>query len=100
MPGTTISQSAQLDYGLDTLFGRLTKSTECALELEPLADDCSHFAVRIPAPLPDDLEQAKTVVLRIEGRHLSGTVRHRERLHDGSLRLEVEPSQAPPPARG
>ncbi|MNC79568.1 hypothetical protein D3C75_1320770 [compost metagenome] len=49
------------------------------------------FAIRIPAPLPEDLEQAKTVVVRVEGRRLAGTVRHCERLDDDSLKLEVEP---------
>ena len=41
--------------------------------------------------LPEDLEQAKTVVVRVDGRRLAGTVRHSERLDDDSLKLEVEP---------
>ncbi|MNW22901.1 hypothetical protein D3C71_2246680 [compost metagenome] len=49
------------------------------------------FAIRVPAPLPEDLEQAKTVVVRVDGRRLAGTVRHSERLDDDSLKLEVEP---------
>jgi hypothetical protein len=91
MAGTAISQPAHLDYGLDTLFGRVTKSAECRVGLEQVEHDPNCFAVRIPAPLPEDLEQAKTVVLRVEGRRLTGTVRHSERLDDDSLKLEVEP---------
>ncbi|WP_285418621.1 hypothetical protein [Pseudomonas sp. efr-133-TYG-5] len=88
---TTISSPAHLDYGLDTLFGRITKSTECRVGLEPVADDPYRFALRVPAPLPEDLEQAKTIVVRVDGRRLHGTVRHTERLDDDSLKLEVEP---------
>ncbi|WP_095138738.1 hypothetical protein [Pseudomonas sp. Irchel s3a10] len=82
---------AHLDYGLDTLFGRITKSVDCELGLEPVEDDPYRFAVRVPAPLPEDLDQAKTVVVRVDGRRLQGTVRHTERLDDESLKLEVEP---------
>ncbi|CAI8797768.1 MULTISPECIES: hypothetical protein [Pseudomonas] len=82
---------AHLDYGLDTLFGRITKSVDCRLGLEPVEGDPYRFAVRVPAPLPEDLDQAKTVVVRVEGRRLQGTVRHTERLDDESLKLEVEP---------
>jgi hypothetical protein len=88
---TAISSPAHLDYGLDTLFGRITKSAECRVGLEQVEHDPSRFAVLIPAPLPEDLEQAKTVVLRVDGRRLTGTVRHSERLEDDSLKLEVEP---------
>jgi hypothetical protein len=91
MTSTLVSSPAHLDYGLDTLFGRITKSTECRVGLEQVEHDPSRFAVRIPPPLPEDLEQAKTVVLRVEGRRLTGTVRHSERLDDDSLKLEVEP---------
>ncbi|MGB8924626.1 MAG: hypothetical protein WCC61_24330 [Pseudomonas sp.] len=82
---------AHLDYGLDTLFGRIPKSVDCQLGLEPVEDDPYRFAVRVPAPFPDDLDQAKTVVVRVDGRRLQGTVRHIERLEDESLKLEVEP---------
>ncbi|EJN19415.1 hypothetical protein PMI35_05582 [Pseudomonas sp. GM78] len=88
---TIVSSPAHLDYGLDTLFGRVTKSTECRVGLESVEGDPMRFAVRIPAPLPEDLEQAKTVVLRVNGRCLAGTVRHSQRLDDDSLKLEVEP---------
>lgn len=91
MTNTPISSPAHLDYGLDTLFGRITKSAECQVGLEQVEHDPTRFAVRIPPPLPDDLEQAKTVVLRVDGRRLQGTVRHAERLDDDSLKLEVEP---------
>lgn len=91
MTSTLVSSPAHLDYGLDTLFGRITKSTECRVGLEQVEDDPTRFAVRVPAPLPEDLEQARTVVLRVDGRRLAGTVRHSERLDDDSLNLEVEP---------
>ena len=91
MSTTSVTSPAQLDYGLDTLFGRITKSAECRIGLEQVENDPFCFAIRVPAPLPEDLEQARTLVLRVEGRRLQGTVRHSERLEDDSLRLEVEP---------
>lgn len=91
MIATPVSSPAYLEYGLDTLFGRITKRAECRIGLEQVENDAFCFAIRVPSPLPDDLEQAKTLVLRVEGRRLQGTVRHSERLEDDSLRLEVEP---------
>ncbi|PBJ26859.1 hypothetical protein BSF44_10420 [Pseudomonas sp. ACN8] len=91
MSATSVNSPAQLDYGLDTLFGRITKSAECRIGLEQVENAPFCFAIRVPAPLPEDLEQARTLVLRVEGRRLQGTVRHSERLEDDSLRLEVEP---------
>lgn len=88
---TTISSPAHLDYGLDTLFGRMTRSVDCPVGLEPVENDPFRFALRVPAPLPQDLEKAKTVVVSVEGRRLQGIVRHIERLDDDSLKLEVEP---------
>lgn len=88
---TSIFSPAHLDYGLDTLFGRITKSVDCRVGLEAVEGDPYSFALRVPAPLPEDLDQAKTVVVLIEGRRLLGTVRHTERLDDESLKLEVEP---------
>ena len=88
---TLISSPAHLDYGLDTLFGRITRSVECRVGLEQVMNDPTCFAIRVLPPLPEDLQQAKTVVVRVEGRRLSGTVRHIERLDDDSLKLEVEP---------
>ncbi|PTT30252.1 hypothetical protein [Pseudomonas sp. HMWF021] len=88
---TSIISPAHLDYGLDTLFGRVTKSVDCRVGLEPVEDDPYRFALRVTAPLPEDLDQAKTVVVVVEGRRLQGTVRHAERLDDESLKLEVEP---------
>ncbi|MFJ2487164.1 hypothetical protein [Pseudomonas sp. NPDC087639] len=86
-----ISSPAHLDYGLDTLFGRITKSVDCEVGLEAVEHDPYCFALRVPAPFPENLDQAKTVVVRVEGRRLQGTVRHTERLEDESLKLEVEP---------
>jgi hypothetical protein len=91
MSATPIYSPAQLVYGLDTLFGRITRSAECRIGLEQVENDAFCFAIRVPAPLPEDLEQARTLELRVEGRRLQGTVRHSERLEDDSLRLEVEP---------
>jgi len=91
MTEAATSSLGYLDYGLDTLFGRITKSAECRVGLEQVAGDPYCFALRVPPPLPEDLDQAKTVVLRVEGRRLQGTVRHSERLDDDSLRMEVEP---------
>ncbi|VVP42740.1 hypothetical protein [Pseudomonas fluorescens] len=88
---THLMSLAHLDYGLDSLFGRITKSVDCPVGLEPVEDDPFRFALRVPAPLPEDLDQAKTVVVRVDGRLLQGTVRHTERLEDDSLKLEVEP---------
>ena len=88
---SNISSPAHLDYGLDTLFGRITKSVDCEVSLEAVEDDPYRFALRVPAPLPEGLDQAKTVVVRVEGRRLQGTVRQSERLEDESLKLEVEP---------
>lgn len=91
MSATPVNSPAHLDYGLDTLIGRITRSAECRIGLEQVENDPFCFAIRVPAPLPEDLEQAKTLVLRVDGRCLQGTVRHSERLEDDSLRLEVEP---------
>jgi hypothetical protein len=91
MSATPVSSPAQLDYGLDASSGRITTSVECRIGLEQVENDPFCFAIRVPAPLPDHLEQAKTLVVRVEGRRLEGTVRRRERLEDDSLRLEVEP---------
>ena len=91
MSAKSVYSPAQLDYGLDTQSGRITKSAECRIGLEAVENDPFCFAVRVPAPLPEGLEQARTLALRVEGRRLQGTVRHSERLEDDSLRLVVEP---------
>ena len=91
MSATPVNSPVQLDYDLDTPSGRITRSAECRVGLEQVENDPFCFAIRVPAPLPEDLEQARTLVLRVEGRRLQGTVRHSERLEDDSLRLEVEP---------
>jgi hypothetical protein len=88
---SNIISPAHLDYGLDTLFGRITKSVDCRVGLEAVEDEPYRFALKVPAPLPQDLDQAKTVVVQVEGRRLQGTVRHTERMDDASLKLEVEP---------
>ncbi|MBT2295965.1 hypothetical protein [Pseudomonas fluorescens] len=84
--------STDLKYGLDTLFGRQTKSVDCQYDVQRLDDgEPPWFALHVQPPLPDDLEKAQIVVFSTEGRHIGGIVRLAKRLDDGSLRLEVEP---------
>ena len=54
MSATSVYSPAQLDYGLDTQSGRITKSAECPIGLEAVENDPFCFAVRVPAPLPED----------------------------------------------
>ncbi|QXI17543.1 hypothetical protein [Pseudomonas hamedanensis] len=82
---------AQLDYGQTTFFGQVTKTVNCEVGLETVADDPYRFTLCVKAPVPDDLDQAKIIVIKVEGRTLQGTVRHVERRDDDSLKLEVEP---------
>jgi len=82
---------ARLDYGLTTFFGQITKTVDCEVALETVADDPYRFTLCVKAPVPDDLDQAKIVVVKVEGRTLQGTVRQVERLDDESLKLQVEP---------
>jgi hypothetical protein len=91
MTTTPLTSMAHIDYGLDTLFGRVSKSAECQVGLEQVENDPTRFALRVQPPLPEDLEKAKTLVVRVAGRHFNGVVRHTERLDDESLKLEVEP---------
>ena len=91
MNTTQLTSTAHLDYGIDTLFGRITKSAECQVGLEQVEHDPTRFALRIQSPIPQDLEQAKPVLVRVDGRRLNGIIRHTERLEDQSLKLEVEP---------
>lgn len=88
---TTVCSQAHLDYGLDTASGRVTRSLDCPVGLESVENDPYCFALRVPAPQPDDLAQAVTVDVRVSGRRLQGTVLHTERLDDNSLKLQVEP---------
>ena len=46
---TLISSPAHLDYGLDTLFGRITKSVECRVGLEAVEDDPYLLRTRVSA---------------------------------------------------
>ncbi|MEX3777340.1 hypothetical protein [Pseudomonas sp. MYb118] len=91
MNTTQPTSTAHIDYGLDTLFGRITKSAECQVGLEQVEDDPSRFALRVQPPLPEDLDQAKTLLVQVQGRRLNGVIRRSERLDDQSLKLEVEP---------
>ncbi|WP_207281535.1 hypothetical protein [Pseudomonas sp. FW300-N2F2] len=86
------ADSTHLDYGLDTLFGRQTKSIDCQYTVQRLDEDKPvWFALHVQPPMPDDLDKAEIVVFSAEGRRLSGIVRSTERLADGSLQLNVEP---------
>ncbi|WP_434698460.1 hypothetical protein [Pseudomonas sp. D1-1] len=81
-----------LDYGLDTLFGRETKSVDCQFDVKRLDDgEPPWFALHVRPPLPEDLAKAQIVVFSVEGRRISGIVRRTERLADDSLQLDVEP---------
>ena len=66
MTATQLTSKAHIDYGLDTLFGRVTKSAECQVGLEQVEHDPTRFALRVQSPLPPDLEQAKTILVRVE----------------------------------
>ncbi|AKK01220.1 hypothetical protein PHLH5_35130 [Pseudomonas sp. Cab53] len=86
------ADSTHLDYGLDTLFGRETKTIECQLDVKRLDDgEPPWFALHVRPPLPEDLHKAQIVVFSAEGRRISGIVRRTERLADDSLQLDVEP---------
>lgn len=82
---------ARLDYGLTTFFGQITKTVNCQVALETVADDPYRFTLCVQAPVPEDLDQAKIVVVKVEGRTLQGAVRHFERQEDESLKMDVEP---------
>ncbi|MGA5482023.1 hypothetical protein [Pseudomonas siliginis] len=88
---TDTYHTARLDYGLTTFFGQITKTVNCQVALETVADDPYRFTLCVQAPVPEDLHQAKVVVVKVEGRTLQGTVRHFERQEDDSLKMEVEP---------
>ncbi|WP_085631440.1 MULTISPECIES: hypothetical protein [unclassified Pseudomonas] len=88
---TSIRSPARLDYGLETPAGYVIKSVECQVGLEPVEGDPYRFALCVSAPLPQDLDQAKTVDVRVQGRRLQGAVLRIKRLDDTRLRLEVEP---------
>ncbi|MGD8218784.1 hypothetical protein [Pseudomonas thivervalensis] len=83
--------NAHLDYGLDTMFGRETKSVDCQYDVKRLDD--GKLALHVRPPLPKDLDKAQIVVFSAEGRHISGIVRRAERLDDDSLQLVVEPDR-------
>ncbi|WP_434705691.1 hypothetical protein J3P85_10095 [Pseudomonas sp. Z1-12] len=86
------ADSTHIDYGLDTLFGRETKSVHCQFDVKRLDDgEPPWFALHLRPPLPKDLEKAQIVVFSAEGKRISGIVRRAERLADDSLLLEVEP---------
>ena len=91
MSTTQPTSTAHLDYGHDTLFGRITKSADCQVSLEQVEHHPERFAIRVHSPVPEDLEQAKMLLVKVDGRRLNGVIRHTERLDDQSLKLEVEP---------
>ncbi|MFJ4586516.1 hypothetical protein ACIP1Z_04280 [Pseudomonas moraviensis] len=82
---------ARLDYGLTTFFGQISKTVDCEVALETVADDPYRFTLCVQAPVPEDLDQAKIVVVKVKGRTLQGAVRRFERREDDSLKMEVEP---------
>jgi hypothetical protein len=82
---------ARLDYGLTTFFGQISKTVDCEVGLETVADDPYRFTLCVKAPVPDDLDQAKIVVVKVDGRTLQGSVRETQRMEDAGLKLQVEP---------
>ena len=91
MTTTPLTSLGHIDYGIDTLFGRDTKSADCQVGLEQVEGQPNRFALRVQSPIPDGLEKANTLLVHVDGRRLNGVVRHVERLDDESLKLEVEP---------
>ncbi len=78
---------AHIDYTQDTLFGPLPKQVECQVSMQ---HEPGRVVVNVFQPLPEDLYDAHTVVLTLDGLHTSGVVKQRERLPDHSLRLELQ----------
>ncbi len=91
MTTTPLTSLGHIDYGIDTLFGRDTKSADCQVGLEQVEGEPNRFALRVQSPVPEGLEKADMLLVHVDGRRLNGVVRHVERLDDQSLRLEVEP---------
>jgi hypothetical protein len=82
-----IHGKAWIDYTQDTLFGPLAKHVECQVSLQQKP---GWLVLKVFQPLPEDLHDAQTVVLALEGRRTSGVVKDCQRLADHSLRLELE----------
>ncbi len=91
MTTTPLTSLGHIDYGIDSLFGRITKSAECQVGLEQVEGEPNRFALRVQSPVPEGLEEAQILVVLVDGRRLNGVIRHTERLDDDSLKLEVEP---------
>ncbi|MET3455636.1 MULTISPECIES: hypothetical protein [Pseudomonas] len=87
------ADSTHFYYGLDSLLGHQTQSATCQFDVKRFDDaEPAWYVLHVRPPLPDDLDKAQIVVFSAEGRQISGIVRSTERLDDGSLRLNVEPS--------
>ncbi len=82
-----VNGKARIDYTQDTLFGPLAKHAECQVSLQHTPD---WLVLDVFQPLPQDLQDAQTVVFALEGRRTSAVVKDRQRLADHSLRLELE----------
>ena len=82
-----VNGKARIDYTQDTLFGPITRHVECQVSVQ---HQPGWTVLHVFQPLPDDLRDAQTVVLALEGRRTSGVVKHRRNLADHSLRLELE----------
>jgi len=83
----SINGKARIDYTRDTLFGPLAKHVECQVSVQHKP---GWLVLKVFQPLPDDLHDAQTLVLALEGRRTSGVVKDSRRLSDHSLRLELE----------
>ncbi|MCK6190625.1 MULTISPECIES: hypothetical protein [unclassified Pseudomonas] len=82
-----IHGKARIDYTQDTLLGPLSKHAECQVSLQKTP---GWLVVKVFQPLPEDLQDAQTVVFALQGRRTSGVVKDRQRLADHSLQLELE----------
>lgn len=85
----TVTGKARIDYTRDTLFGPLARHVECQVSLRQ--DQPGWLVLQVFQPLPEDLQEAQTLVFALQGRRTSGVVRERQHLADHSLWLELEP---------
>ncbi|MCP1510671.1 MULTISPECIES: hypothetical protein [Pseudomonas] len=82
-----VTGKAHIDYTQNTLFGPLAKQAECQVSLEHTSE---RLVLKVFQPLPEDLQDAQTVVFALQGRRTSAVVRDSRRLADQSLQLQLE----------
>ncbi|MDF0731814.1 hypothetical protein P0Y43_13950 [Pseudomonas entomophila] len=85
------SNSLQLDYVRDTLFGPVALSVECQVQLAALnLQGRPAMRLHILPPLPDKVERAHSVAFTWDGRTYRGVVRDHGKCGDGGLNLLLE----------